>query len=195
MMKKVFLVLILGQILFHAQAFADDLAVKNRVARRAALAEMQRLQDNPYETPYFKVTLAKLARLGAQAGPLCLQLKKGCYTQRQLGYRSSEYYALGELKNLPKAGIYTSIWEARFPSTERNALVNQVAEANGVSPLTIMYAIELNEKLGIAYLAHYRNTHPNRPTKKSGNTECSYSWQISEDAQIAEHEACYGDGD
>jgi hypothetical protein len=175
---------------FAATAFADSpsapgdlpLALRNGVARETALRRIE--QTDKVEGAYYRAQVSKLRKLGVVPGPFCVQLKNGCLTRRDIGYREGEYYSLGELKNLPKLGIYTSMYSGRLPTAEAHERFQKIAEENGVSGLSLMYAIEYQEKLGLAYLEQYAIENPNRP---------NHTWEIGEDGKVFEKEHSYCD--
>jgi hypothetical protein len=177
-------------------AQATSLSQANAEARNLALQELTQSQRAADETPALKAKLGKLARAHIQPGPFCIQLEKSCYTQRQLGYRSSEYYSFGEFKEIPKAGIYTSIYETRFGnSSSDHANFLAVATQNNVSESALMLALEPKERLSTAFLRSYTKSHPNKPTHQSDNILYSYEWEINLDGEIIETEHRIGNGD
>lgn len=178
-----------------AASAADSLSTANRQARMEALRTLQNSTSSHFEGMYLAELVAKYQKMGIEPGPFCIQLRSGCLTQRKLGYRSNEYFDLGEIKNISKAGIYTSVSEARLPSSALNTKFDQVAQANNVNPLTLLLAIDVKEKLELAYLAEYTSKHPNTPTKQQGDLVSTYSWAIDEDGNIVERVSTVGSGD
>jgi hypothetical protein len=160
------------------------LGLRNGLARETALRRLEQDKSDPTVGPYLRAQVAKFKKLGVVPGPFCLQLRKGCLTQRELGYRSSEYYSLGDIKNLPKIGIYVSMYEGRLASPAAHERFHKIADENGVSGLTLMYALELKEKLGIAYLEQHAAENPNRP---------NHTWEIDEDGKVFEKEHVWCD--
>lgn len=188
-------VFVVATVSVLSQAQGADLTAANKAARAEALDEIELSADSPIEARYLDVVLAKFKRMGLVPGPLCIEMKGKCYTQRELGYRSSEYYSIGELRNLPKAGLYTSVWQARFPTSEANQKIARVSEETGINQLVLVQAIELKEKLELSYLAAYEKKHPSRPRRDEGDYTYDYSWKVSVDGEVVESEAIYGNGD
>ena len=154
-------------------ALADGLSTPNRAAGSEALAEMK-LDQGLVETAAFEAGLAKLRSAGVLVGPLCIELKNGCFTQRELAYRSSEYYVAGGFE-LPRAGLYASAWDTRFPQQAGAERFKAVVRANGVDELLLFHALEYRERLEHAYLRSYAKTHSTQT-----------SWQIDEDGHLGE---------
>jgi hypothetical protein len=128
-------------------------------------------------------------------GPFCIEIAGECRTQRELGYRTSEYYEIDGVGLMMKAGIYTSIAEARFPN-DSYVKAGAWCEAHKVSLLTLFYAIEAKERLGFAYLAAYKRAHPNRANFDDRyGLHHSFYWDIDQDGHVVEAESVWGDGD
>jgi hypothetical protein len=187
--RKAFVSLLLMSALPSA-AFADSLSAPNRVAGSEALAEMKLDQGN-VETAAFESGLAKLRATGVLVGPLCIELRNGCFTQRELAYHSSEYYLAGGFE-LPKAGLYTSAWDSRFPQQAMSERFRSVARANGVDELILFNAITFKERLERAYLRSYSKSHPNTPPREFGGSLTTYSWSVDEDGHVVETSATSG---
>src|SRR5271170_6991365 len=112
MLTQTILCLVVG--MFSAQA-AAPLARPNRAAREEALREIRAAEDGKAEEKILTHRLAGLKSHGFFPGPLCIEVAGHCATQRELGYHSSEYYQIEGVGMIPKAGLYTSVAEARFP--------------------------------------------------------------------------------
>jgi hypothetical protein len=177
-------------------ARADNgLAAPNRVARAEALARMRVTQSSPSETPFFMSGLNQLKEQGIDVGPLCIQLSGGCMTRGQLAYRESEYYSVGGLREMPKAGLYTSLIEARFPTRYAHEQFAGVARRNGVDELALLQAVEFQERLQHAYVRAFAAKHPNRPATEIQGIRYSYEWAVMDNGEIAEIGRAVGDGD
>ncbi|MBI3543094.1 MAG: hypothetical protein HY075_07465 [Deltaproteobacteria bacterium] len=177
-------------------ANASELADANRAAVAQVLSGLSSSsREGKIEADYLALQLDRFASRFVKPGPFCLELREGCFTRRQLGYRAGEHYALGRFRNLPKIGIYVPMVEARYPTFEALEKARRILERNGTDELTLMYAIEAQEQLALVYLEDYAKKNPPRAARDEGSLHYSYSWQVNEDGDVVQVEAVWGDGD
>jgi hypothetical protein len=190
--KKLFPLVALISMPFAARA--DVSLGAHRAALKQALEEVARGPHGAVEAASLRLTLAKFAALGVRPGPLSIELAGVAKTREELGYRPSESFDLGPLRGIAKAGIYTSIAQARLPDANANARFRAAIPA-GVDPLAVLLSLEVKERLETAYLASFTRTHALPAPRRDGSLDCSSHWEIDGQGCLVAVEACYGQGD